>query len=223
VITGQVSPLLQRTLAAVYRFYDVFLFPIDDTTPPIASPLSVSIPALGLNAFRAETDLTYRFSAVTTTRPAPTGGSLAVQVSAPVGDYADFDPIPLTVSLPLPLSSPVQASDFLIVRRLWPTVRFRPPQGETAVRGQISSATAQPVNGLTVEMWPGPAVTPPAGTPFTVTNSAGEFLFRFPLLKGRAGSSASFNIRLNSGAIAVSPASLPLVLGSTQVIAFQRT
>jgi len=214
------SPLLQRTLAAVYRFYDVFHFPIRDTTPPITSALEVSVPSLSWTAYRAADDFTYRFSALTLNQPAPAGVNLEVQVTALAGDYVSFEPIQLT--LPRVLSVPVQRSDFLILTPLWPTSAVRPPEGETAVRGQIQSA-AFPVAGLKVEMWVGGAVAPPPGTPFTISDSNGQFLYRFPVLKGPAGSPASFHIRLNGGAVGVSPASLPLALGATQVILFQRT
>ncbi|HWF06817.1 MAG TPA: hypothetical protein VG297_00055 [Bryobacteraceae bacterium] len=216
-----VSPLLQRTLSAVYRFYDVFYFPIGDATPPVVSPLEVSIPSLSWNAYRAADDYTYRFSSLTLTQPAPAGVNLAVDVTAPAGDYVSFEPIQLT--LPRTLSVPVQRSDFLIPTPLWPTVAVRPPVGETAVRGQIQSAAALPVSGLKVEMWPGPAVTPPPGTPFTLSDASGQFLYRFPLLKGVSGSPTTFNIQLSNGAVAVSPASLAIPLGTTQVILFQRT
>jgi hypothetical protein len=213
-----VTPLLQRSLSAVYRFYDAFYFPIDKFTQPIASPLDVSIPALRWSASRAETDFSYRFSTLTLTQPAPSGANLAVEVVSTDGDYVSFEQIVLT--LPLALSSPPKPADFLIVRPLWPTVAFRPPGGETAVRGQIRSAAALPVAGLKIVMWPGAAVTPPAGTPFTRSNANGEFLFRFPLLKSAGGS--PFHIRLNDGAIGVSPASPSVVFGRTQMIQFQR-
>jgi len=216
-----VSTLLERTLGAVYRFYDVFFFPIDDTTPPITSPLKVSIPELSWSAYCATGDFTYRFSALTLTQAAPSGVNLDVEVNAPDGDYVTFQPIQL--SLPRAISVPPKRSDFLIPTPLWPTVALRPPFGETAVRGQLQSPTAQPVSGFKVEMWAGGAATPPPGTPFTISDSKGEFLFRFPLLKGPAGSPGFFGIRLNNGAIAVSPASLTMTLGATQVILFQRT
>jgi len=216
-----VAPLHQRSLSAVYRFYDAFLFPIDDFTRPIASALEVSIPALRWNALRVEDDFTYRFSAITLTQPAPSGANLGVQVVATNGDYVSLAPILLT--LPLALSSPPKRSDFLINQPLWPTVALRPPDSETAVRGQIRSPGALPVAGLKVEMWPGAALTPPAGTPFTRSDANGEFLFRFPLLKGAAGSSAPFHIRLNDGAIGILPASVPIVFGLMQIIQFDRT
>lgn len=210
---------LQRTLAAVFRFYDAFHFPVGDTTPPIGSPLEVTIPELRWTALRVEQDATYRFSAPTLTGPSPAGVNLDVQVRALNGDYISFDPIALT--LPRPLSTPVQRADFLILQPLWPTTAMRPPSTETAVRGQIRSASAQPVVGLTVEMWPGPPVPPP-GTPSTRSNATGEFVFRFPRLKGTPGSPVPFHIRLNGGAVPVFPATPSLVRGTTQIVQFDR-
>ena len=216
-----VSPLLRRTLSAVYRFYDAFFFPIDDTTPIVNSPLDVSIPALGWSALRVDKDFTYRFSARTLTQSAPSGTNQVVQVTASMNDYVSLEPILLT--LPLPLSSPPRAADFLIVKPLWPTVALRTGVGETAVRGHIFSPTAQPVAGLKVEMWPGSGGTPPPGTPYTRSDADGDFLYRFPLLKGPPGSTASFNIRVNNGAITVLPASLVITLGGAQIASFERT
>jgi hypothetical protein len=215
-----VSPLLQRTLSAVYRFYDAFFFPPDLNTPQVASPLDVSIPSRRWSALRAESDNTYRFSAPTLTVPPPAGANLVVQVTALTGDYLSLEPIKL--SLPLPLSSPPVPSDFLQNTPLWPTPSLRPPDGETAVRGQVKGATAQPVAGLKVEMWTGASPTPPPGTPYNLTDVQGQFVYRLPLLKGAAGSLVTFKIRLNSGAITLSPASVSLVLGVTQIILFQR-
>lgn len=216
-----VAPALQRTLAAVYRFYDAFFFPIADSTPPVSSSLEVSIPSLEWTALRVETDATYRFSAFTLKRPAPTGINLPVEVLAPAGDYVSFAPILLT--LPVAVSVPPKRSDFLIPTRLWPTMTVRPPDGETAVRGVITSPSAQPVAGLTIEMWTGGSPTPPPGTPFTRSNAGGEFLFRFPLLKGTPGTPLPVQIRLNAGGIAVTPAALPVVFGRTQIVPFART
>jgi hypothetical protein len=99
----------------------------------------------------------------------------------------------------------------------------RPPDGETAVRGSITSPTAQPVAGLTVEMWTGGSPTPPPGTPFTRSNAGGDFLYRFPLLKGTPGAPLSVHIRLNGGGIPVVPAALPVIFGRTQIVQFSRS
>jgi hypothetical protein len=111
----------------------------------------------------------------------------------------------------------------MIIRPVWPTVALRPPIGETAIRARLTSPTAQPVAGVTVQMWPGASLAPPPGTPITRTDANGDFLVRFPLLKGAAGATMPFGIRLNNGAVAVTPASLPIVLGGTRTIQFQRT
>jgi hypothetical protein len=215
-----VAPLLQRTLCAVYRFYDAFFYPISDLTPPVTSPLSVSIPSLNWSALPSDDDFTYRFSAPTLTQVAPSGANLAVQVTSANGDYVSFEPIALT--LPLPLSTPPQRSDFLIQRPLWPTVALRPGRAETAVHGRIWTAGAQPVADIKVEIWTGGTPLPPPGTPYTRSNANGDFLFRLPLLKGASGASATFAIQLAGGAIGVSPASVSIALGQTQIIEFQR-
>lgn len=214
------APLFQRTLSAVYRFYDAFFFPIDERTPPILSPLQVSVPALDWAAWGSAEDSTYRFSAATLGKPAPSGVNLEVAARSSGGDYLSHEPILLT--LPLPVSTPPRRSEFLIVAPLWPTAALRPPQGETALRGHLLSATAQPVADLKVEAWAGPSPVPPAGTPYTRTDRNGDFLIRFPQMKGHRGIGLMFQIRLSDGAVPVSPASPTLLLGQTQVIAFQR-
>jgi hypothetical protein len=213
---------LQRSLLAVFRFYDAFFYPPDDLTPPITSPLKVSIPQLRWGSLRSE-DFTYRFSALTLTQVAPKGANLKVQVVATQGDYVSHEDILLT--LPLPIPTPPKRTDFLLPTRLWPTVALRPPDGETAVRGRIVGGPTLPVDDIKVEMWTGTAPTPPAGTPFTRTNGAGDFLFRFPLLKGATGTAVPIRIRLKDGTIGVSPGSLSqsMTLGRTQILQFQRT
>jgi hypothetical protein len=233
VSTTFITPRLQRTLSAVYRFYDGFLYPtdpfvppigsVDDRTPPISSQLNVSIPQLRWTASRAETDFTYRFSALTLTQAAPSGTNLVVQVTAPGGDYVSFEPIVLK-KLPVTISSSPARSDFLNAVPLWPTTAVRPALGETAVRGVLQTSTPQPVADLKVEMWLGPAIAPPGVSPFyTRTNANGEFLYCFPLLKGVAGSAVPVQIRLNDGTITIVPSSLSIVLGRTQILHFQRT
>ena len=68
----------------------------------------------------------------------------------------------------------------------------------------------------------GPAPVPPAGTPFTRTDAHGDFLFRFPLLKGVPGDVLPAQIQLAGGAIAVSPAAPTIVVGRTELMTFQR-
>jgi hypothetical protein len=214
-----VAPLLQRTLWAVYRFYDRFFDPTDDRTPPVTAPLEVSIPDLCWSAFRAD-DFTYRFSTLTQTPTFPKP-LYDVQVVAPDGDYVNLE----SIKLPLPkiVSKPPTWDNFLSLVPLWPAVAVRPPIGETAVRGHIKSGTAQPVADLTVEIRPGAAPSPPPGTPYTRSNANGDFLWRFPLLKGASGQTVTIGIQLNGGAIAVAPNSLSIELGRTNVVLFHRT
>jgi hypothetical protein len=216
-----VAPRLRRTLAAVFRFYDVFLGPFDDATPLISSPLDVSIPELNWRALQSDNDRTYRFSARTLTQSTPGGANLGVKVVAARGDYVNFEPILLT--LPLPISTPPVRADFLITRPLWPTPAARPPAGETAIWGHISGSAVLPVADLKVQAWLGSTPTPPAGTLWTRSDANGDFLFRFPLLKGAPGHTASISIQLADGAIAVTPNSLSIVLGQTQIVELQRT
>jgi hypothetical protein len=222
---------LQRTLAAVYRFHDAFFQPFDDRTPSIDTPLEVAIPSLNWTALRVASDLTYRFSWPTLTGSVPSNSpsppeppNFGLRVVAPGGEYVSHEPAAaMTLSLPRPVSTPPKPSDFLILKPLWPTVAFRPPRGETAVRGSLRSSAAQPVLNLKVEIWLGAALTPPAGTPFTFSDAGGDFLFRLPLLKGAPGKTVTARIRLNGGAITVVPSALPIVIGHTQAISFQRT
>jgi hypothetical protein len=180
--------------------------------------LDVSIPTLRWSALPEESDRTYRFSALTLTQPAPIGVNLAIEVTAPGGQYVSHEPI--LVTLPRPLSAPVQRADFLVNQLLWPTTALRPPPGETAINGSIRSATAQPVDNLTVEIWSGPPSLRRERR--SRARRRGNFLNRFPLRKGPAGSLANVRIRLNGGAVAVAPATLPIVLGRTQAIPFDR-
>jgi hypothetical protein len=211
-----VTPLLQRSLSVVYRFYDAFVYPtLSDKTPAIDSQLEVSILKFGWNALRSDDDLTYRFSWMTLTQAPPAGANLDVQVVATAGDYINLDPFQVT--LPLAVSSPPKASDFLQEKPLWPAESMRPPVGETAVRGRISNAANVPAGGVKVEMWTGGSPLPPSGTPFTQSAGNGCFIYRFPLLAGARGSIVTVNVRLNNGVLLVTPSSLPVIIGQLQI------
>lgn len=212
-------PLLRRSLAVVYRFHDVFYLPFTDLTPPIRSPLSVSIPSKRWTALSIEEDATHRFSAMTLKEDAPSGTGLAVEVTSLLGDYVNHEPI--TVDLPRSQSTPPKRGDFLLLRPLWPTVAFRPPPGETAVRGQILGNG--PVAGLKVILFTGAA--PPPGGPYAVTDEDGQFLFRFPLLENPGSAPLTLHISVSgaSGPVPVTPSAVVAELGETQICLFQRT
>jgi hypothetical protein len=226
----RVPPRLQRSLAVVYRFYDVFFDGSDAQTPLIRLPLEVAIPSLRWRALHVMSDHTYRFSWATLTQPLPSNtpspplpASFSVTVNDPSGQYAVYDdPASLAITLPLPLSTPPKAADFAITKPLWPTPSFRPPAGETVVRGSVRSPTAQSVADLKVEIWLGPSPTPPAGTPFTRTTATGDFLYRLPLLKGSPGDTLTARLQLNGGALAVTPTTLPIVIGQSRILSFLR-
>jgi hypothetical protein len=216
-----VAAVNRRMLCTVYRFFDAFMTPVNALTPPVAHALRVSIPSLAWTALRVAEDGTYRFSASTLTMPAPAGPALPVTVLDESGAYVNH--VPLVLTLPRPVSSPPVAADFLIDLPLWPTPAWRPPPGETAIRGHVTSPTAQAVDHLQVEMWTGPSLVPPAGTPFTFTDVHGGFLFRFPFLKAAPAQPLPLRIRLQAGLLPVVPATLSATTGQTQVIPFQRT
>jgi hypothetical protein len=210
-------PLLRRSLAAAYRFCDIFHAPFDRTTPPVTAPLTVTIPALRWTALPVDDDATYRFSASTLTEPAPSGGPLAIAVTSSDGSYVNFEPI--SVTLPLAVSSPPVRSDYLVVKPLWPTRLFRVPTGETALHGSIRSTTL-PVAGLKVTMYATPS--PPPGGPYTYTDARGDFLFRFPLLAA-AGDTATLTIDVSDGSpVAISPSSIVLKLREIAMAQFNR-
>ena len=220
MVVPLVNPRLRRSLSAVYRFYDAFLYPLDDRTAPVTAPLDVSIPSLRWSAWWSEEDSTYRFSALTLRQPAPAGVGLEVRVVARNGDYAAFDP--LTLTLPRAVSTPPARADFLVPTPLWPTVAMRPPAGETVVRGTLRDNAARPAADRKVEMWTGTAAVPPAGTPFTRTNADGDFLFRFPRLAA-SGPTVALRARVNGGADALASDSWTVPFGQTRIIPLQLT
>jgi hypothetical protein len=170
-------PGLVHRLGVAVRFLDAF----DGTR--VGVPLLVSIPAQRWTALPVPADATYRFALTNRALPA---GLFDVAVEVPGGEYAYAEPFKVQLPPPgLPHPPPLTAGDFLVERPLWPTPRFRPPPGETAVLGRVESAGgATSVEGLKVILfvWPGPA---PAG-PYAYTNDRGDLLFRLPGLKGSA-------------------------------------
>jgi hypothetical protein len=218
---------LTHYLGVVVRFVDPF------TNRPVSVPLSVSIPALRWSALWWESDSTYRFSKsnvpVIAGVPQLPTGTFALKVdlpgrendppdpptALPRGPYAAFEPRQVTLPPAAPHAPPVLVSDYLVDLTLWPTVAFTVPAGETAVVGQIVSSTAQSVVGLKVIVFRG--ATPPAGTPYTRTDAAGQFLYRLPGLKRSVGSlTASLGIQVFTEAnapLAVTPSTFPIPIG----------
>jgi hypothetical protein len=205
-------PMQQRVLAFAIGFRDRFLPSPDD--PPIPVPLEVE--SLGQRAFGGA-DGTYRIS-VTGTPPVIPTGTFPISVRAPGGQYVTFDPIEVT--LPLPVSIPPQRSDYLLLQSLWPTRMLSLPTGETALAGTITEQ-GLPRPGLTVLLHEG--TTPPSGTPDARTDATGSFLYRLPFARGATSPSPlSFNLTVLDGAtvLAVTPAAVALVPGRTNNVSF---
>jgi hypothetical protein len=203
-------------LAFACAFTDEF------TGEPVRSPLSVTIPLLGLTAFRSEQEATYRFQA--TNAEVPTG-SVSVIVSSLLQDYASFEPI--TVSLPIIPGTPPLRNDFLVTRSLWPTRRLALPPGETAVVGRVvPAAPGLSVAGLRVVLSVGP---PPLDAPYAYTDAHGEFLFRLPtlvaqLVGGVVSTTETLTITASDGgAVTVAPATFTVTLGQVQFQQFTRS
>jgi hypothetical protein len=211
-------PGLAHRLAVALRFLDAF------TDRPVRVPLDVSIPARRWPALRRESDATYRFLVTNVPLPA---GSFDVAVTAPGGEYVNWEPFLVEVPRPgLPHPPPALASDYLVERVLWPTRRFRPQPGETAVVGRVVSGGANSTTGLKILLFKSPGPAP--AVPYTRTDENGEFLFRFPLLRGEvsgttvvAGVSLDVQVRDAADAVlAAAPGTVEVPLGRVSVLTF---
>lgn len=181
-----VEPVVHQ-LAAAVRFVDIFTqqavaVPLDvraETLPVV--PGMVSLP---WRAVRGLTDQAYRFLVQNeTVMPA---GSVTVEITAPGGEYVNFEPCAFVLPRPLVAHPPTPArSDFLVQHVLWPTRSLRLPAGETAIVGRFISAGASPISQLKVTVWPDGAPIP--SSPYTYSNDRGEFVCRLPELKTVAG------------------------------------
>jgi hypothetical protein len=147
-------------------------------------------------------------------------------VTDPAGEYVNWEPFQVQVPRPgLPHPPPLRASDYLVERKLWPTRNFRPPPGETAVAGRVVSGGVNPVSGLKVALFTAPGPAPAA--PYTRTDEGGQFLFRFPLLKGEvtggtvvAQVSLGVEVRDAGGLLTATPATVTVPLGRVSVLTF---
>jgi len=164
-----------------------------------ALPIVVGMPNTPWKAVRGGSDGTYRFL-VTNKTVAPVG-NIGVSVSAPGGEYVDFEPFAVTLPRLLVAHPPTpDRSDFLVDHNLWPTRVLNLPAGETAIVGRVASGGVNPIAGLRIRIWP--SGSPMPATPYTYTGAVGEFVFRLPGLKKVSGgvvsttASLAMNIRL---------------------------
>lgn len=205
---------LQRRLLFAIAFRDVFVPAAAEVY--LRLPLSVTVPSRGWTGWPGS-DGSWRFSE---TGVAKSTGTVSVSVSAPGGEYVFYDPIEVT--LPVPVSGPPRRSDFLVVRPLWPTRKLGIPVGESAVVGVISKA-GKPQAGLRVLLYPDSA--PTAATVEARTDALGEFVYRFPLARNAApGGTLTLNIRAFAGAaqVPVAPSAFTFVRGTLHTQHFLR-
>jgi hypothetical protein len=211
---------LVHRLAVAVRFFDIF------TGETVRTPLTVTIPALRLQAFHAATDDTYRF--VVHNRDVPAGGPFDIAVDILRSEYEAREPMQVTLPLVVGHPPPVVRPDFLLEFPLWPTRLRRTPPGETAITGQIISGGTTNVNGLRVFFFEPPG--PPPATPYAYTNDAGEFLFRLPQLHARMSGvvpvlTANLNIEIRDPSSTlvspVVPSSVVADLGRSSLLQFQ--
>lgn len=206
-------------LAIVYRFRDTFHTPPGNSPPAIRNPLEVSIdlPSGKWTAIYSDRDGTYRFRMRLGEVP---GGSWPVNVVSLDGKYQNFEPFNADLPVTWAGLHPV-GGDYLVVKELWPTTLFHPPDGETAVYGLIQSTTL-PVADLEVRLYKG--ATAPL-KPYTRTNARGEFLFRLNKLPGTGGTDPNVKIEVMESGIVVpvTPSPFTVQLGKAQILSFTRT
>jgi hypothetical protein len=206
-------------LAVAVRFFDIF------TRDTVQVPLTVTIPALRLRAFRAESDSTYRF--VITNREVPAGGPFDILVETPGGEYEAREAMQVTLPIVVGHPPPVVRPDYLLEFPLWPTRLRKVPPAETAVTGRIISGGATNVDGLRVFLFEPPGPVP--ATPYAYTNGSGEFLFRLPQLHARMSGAvpivtATLDIEIRDPILAlvapVIPGNVVVDLGRSSVFEF---
>src|SRR5205085_1934348 len=133
---------LSHRLAVAVRYFDIF------TGETVRLPLTVTIPALRLEAFHAGSDDTYRF--IVHNRDVPTGGPFDIEVDNLRGEYEARESMQVTLPIVVGHPPPVVRPDLLLEFPLWPTRLRKIPPGETAITGRIVSGGVRDVNGLRV-------------------------------------------------------------------------
>lgn len=222
-------PRIEHRLVAAVRFLDAF------TGKTVGVPLDVRINRLPTVdgpfrlpwvAGRALDGETHRF--LLTNRETEPRGSVDLVVTAPGGEYADFEPRPLALPLPRTGSGTVTDFDaFRVERALWPTRLFRLPPGETAIVGDVrASSTRAPLAGYRIVLTAvGTTVRPGTHSQWrTYTDAQGEFVVRAPGVVERPAHSvqvttlrATFEVRAPPDYVRVVPPRTPTGEVSFQV------
>jgi hypothetical protein len=176
-------PRIEHRLAAVIRLVDAF------TGMPIEQRYDVRLAGQEWWTPRfAEVDSTYRFQR--TNRPLPALGTIGVTVSPAVDAPTHRDLGGLTVTIPPagPAPVPVTILHYLVEHPLWPIRSFRPPPGETFVRGRVIRANVGvPDQRVRIAAGAAPTLTDPAAP----TDADGEFSYRLPQLRIQAATTTT--------------------------------
>ena len=216
---GTFSPVsLTHNLGVALRFVDMF------SRRVVEVPLKVTVDALRWQAFRSESDGTYRF--VATNRPVP-AGNFVVTVTDSSGIYSSREQLQVTLPVVIGHPPPLVRADYLVDVPLWPTPGFRSAQGETVVRGRVVSAGANVASALRVFLFPPPGPRP--AQPYAWPDENGDFLFRIPGLRGSMSgnvpvTTATLDAEVldaaNNPVVPVNPANLVVRLGQTEYFVF---
>ena len=131
----------------------------------------------------------YRFFVTNRALPAPVPATVPVEIS-PIDRAATHDDhgglvvtIPPAGAAPVPLT----VGRFLVVHPVWPNRAFRPPPGETFVRGTVRRLGA-PVAGQLVRL---ATIAPTPAIPAARTDTDGAFAYRLPGLRVQAATPAA--------------------------------
>jgi hypothetical protein len=190
---------IRHRLATALRFVDAFT--ARSVTVPLdvraeALPIVPGMPTLPWRAARGPNDDSYRLLVSNDT--AMPAGTVTVDVSAPGGQYFNFEPLVVTLPRPLVAHPPTPArSDYLIQHTLWPTRSLKLPPGETVITGRFTSGGVSPVARLKVTIWLDGTPMPPA--PYSYSTDRGELVHRLPSLKTVVGGvfTATASLQMN--------------------------
>lgn len=215
-------PALRHTLAAVIRLVDGF------TGVPIRERYDVRLTGMGWwTPYFAETDASYRFFVTNRALPAPVPATVPVTI-APIDRAATYDDqggLVATIPPAGPTPVPLTVARFLLVHPMWPNRTFRPPPGETFVRGTVRRSGA-PVAGQLVRL---ATIAPTPAMPAAPTDNDGAFAYRLPGLRVQAANpaavvtTAQLQASVTDGAgvaqtITAPPLPLSVPLGRTTVL-----
>jgi hypothetical protein len=177
-------PALAHTLAVAIQLVDGF------TGVPIRERYDVRLTGMEWwTPYFAETDATYRFFVTNRALPAPVPATVPVTIAPidPAATHDDHGGLVATIPPAGPAPVPLTVARFLVVHPMWPNRGFRPPPGETFVRGTVRRAGI-PVPGQLVRL---ATIAPTPAVPAARTDNDGAFAYRLPGLRVQAATPAA--------------------------------